>query len=123
MTLKEAYIYVFAILDGYFQRKPNDELAEFLGCMNLWSSLWDYETPANPAFWNDWVKSVKKVTSKDNIDDVEALFACVHMLRAWDEIALKKVISSVEEKANKLSKLKEINKINKLEWQKRQSQH
>lgn len=58
LTIKEAYLTMFFYLDAIYNRTKSDDLGMILSEMIMLAD----GKPADPAVWNDWLKSI----SKDN---------------------------------------------------------
>jgi hypothetical protein len=64
LTVEEAYKAMFNYLENLYFQTKSDDLGGFLGSMSL---LPDGK-PADPAIWEDWLKSVSKSKSGLNIN-------------------------------------------------------
>ncbi len=58
LTEKQAYLAMIEFLDDYYQQTQSDEIGEILGSLQL---LEDGK-PADPAMWEDWLKSIEKIS-------------------------------------------------------------
>ena len=58
LTEKQAYLVMIEFLDDYYQQTQSDEIGELLGSLQL---LEDGK-PADPAMWEDWLKSIEKIS-------------------------------------------------------------
>ncbi|MGK7882703.1 MAG: hypothetical protein AB4060_21770 [Crocosphaera sp.] len=58
LTEKQAYLAMIEFLDDYYQQTQSDEIGELLGSLQL---LEDGK-PADPAMWEDWLKSIEKIS-------------------------------------------------------------
>jgi hypothetical protein len=98
VTLREAYLYIFGLLNGLYWAKPGGNLGQILGDMTLWHPFSWYGSPADPAYSGDWEKAVRKVTTDDNLDDLQAQEAAVHLLTLYDSqgINLKREIKFLQ---------------------------
>lgn len=97
MTLKEAYIYIFRILNKYWYATHDDGLGDILSEMNPF--LWKDGNSADPAAWEDWLRVVQTVTSKESITEAEAMKAMISLLKDYHEqgwVDLAKVIEHFE---------------------------
>jgi hypothetical protein len=104
MTLREAYIYMLATLETYYDNTHNDELGGLLGGLTLWHPLSPNEKPADPASWNDWLNVVRIVMDRDSVNNIETLQATVNLLREYNDhqgFNLKEVISFVQTKLDR----------------------
>lgn len=83
MTLEQAFSYIFNILDDYYKKTLNDELGIILGGLdpNLFVDL----KTADPAAWHDWIRTVKKITTNENITKEEALKAMILLLKQYND--------------------------------------
>jgi hypothetical protein len=100
MTLKEAYIYMFATLDAYWDNAHDKDLGGILSGLSLWSPLSGNERTADPAAWEDWRTAVRKVTEKDSLDNSESLKAAFYLLKLYTQqgFTLDKPIRYLEDK-------------------------
>ena len=57
LTEKQAYLALIEFLDYYYEQTQADEIGELLGSLQL---LEDGK-PADPAIWEDWLKSIEKI--------------------------------------------------------------
>jgi hypothetical protein len=115
MTLREAYIYIYGVLEGYYENTRIVDLGDILTDMTLWSNLWKDESPLDPAYWGDWINAVRKVTDKDSLTDTEAVKAAIYFLKFYNDnhgFKLKKVISLLEKKFNSHVAAEKTRKIN-----------
>ena len=64
MTLHEAYIYVYGLLNGYWETPHDRDLGDILSEITLWHPLSSDEKPADPAFQKDWLNAAEKVTDR-----------------------------------------------------------
>jgi hypothetical protein len=104
MTLREAYIYIFGILDGYWENSHNSELGILLGGFTFWHPLSNDEKTADPAAWKDWIDAVRKITVSDSINNIEALQASVYLMKEYNDhqgFQLNEVIHLLETKLEK----------------------
>ena len=95
MGRKEAYIYVFQILQEYWNKTRDEELGGILGGLNPWSPLSKDERPGDPAAWQDWLDAVEKVSSNEYITEEEARKAMLVLLKEYNDhhgFDLKKTI-------------------------------
>lgn len=60
LTEKQAYLAMIEFLDDYYEQTQSDGIGELLGSLQL---LEDGK-PADPAMWEDWLKSVEKISLK-----------------------------------------------------------
>ena len=106
MTLVNAYLFVFNILDGYWdeiQESWNEDDKDALGGTLTEMSYPNLEHDENrvytldPAPWIDWLEAVKKVTPNDRITEKEAKNALREFLKEYKRqgIALDKTIEYV----------------------------
>ncbi|MDJ0580437.1 hypothetical protein [Crocosphaera sp.] len=58
LTEKQAYLAMIEFLDDYYEQTQSDEIGELLGSLQL---LEDGK-PADPAMWEDWLKSIEKIS-------------------------------------------------------------
>jgi hypothetical protein len=58
LTYKEAFSAMIKFLDELQKRTNSDDLAEFLGSMEINRSD---GMPMDIAFWNDWIEAIGKV--------------------------------------------------------------
>ena len=58
LTEKQAYLAMIEFLDYYYEQTQSDEIGEILGSLQL---LEDGK-PADPAMWEDWLKSIEKIS-------------------------------------------------------------
>lgn len=58
LTEKEAYLAMFYFLEGLQLRTNSDDLASYLGDIQL--NSYDGK-PMDPALWHDWLKAIEKV--------------------------------------------------------------
>jgi hypothetical protein len=100
MTLREAYIYMFATLDAYWDKAHDKDLGGILSGLSLWSPLSGNERTADPAAWEDWLAVVRKVTEKDSLDNSESLKAAIYLLQLYKQqgFTLDKPIRYLEDK-------------------------
>lgn len=63
LTLKQAYLVMFCMMDTYYERTKLDDISALLGSFNPY--LFEGKISAEPAVWSDWVNCVKKITSHD----------------------------------------------------------
>ncbi len=59
LSKKEAYLAMYSFLENDYSLSKSDDIARLLGSMSL---LQDGST-ADPACWEDWEDSIKKVKS------------------------------------------------------------
>jgi hypothetical protein len=87
MTHKEALLHIFYILNRYWihtsDKKPIDDLGLFLGEFDIIS---DDENPtADPAAWDDWENTIRKVTKVENVTEEDALKAMILLLKEYND--------------------------------------
>ncbi len=58
LTEKQAYLAMIEFLDDYYEQTQSDEIGELLGSLQL---LEDGK-PADPAMWEDWLKSIENIS-------------------------------------------------------------
>ncbi|MGK7883341.1 MAG: hypothetical protein AB4057_01800 [Crocosphaera sp.] len=58
LTEKQAYLAMIEFLDYYYEQTQSDEIGELLGSLQLLED----GNPADPAMWEDWLKSIEKVS-------------------------------------------------------------
>ncbi len=56
LTILEGYEAMYYFVENLYQETKSDALAGFLGSMRLLND----GKPADPAFWEDWLKAIKK---------------------------------------------------------------
>ncbi len=61
LSIREAYLAMFAYLDGLYKETEADYLGGLLGGM----SLLEDEMTADPAAWQGWIEAVEKVRRGD----------------------------------------------------------
>lgn len=82
MNLKEGYRIMFTFLDTYYWKHISDELELLLGSMSLLSD----NSPADPAFEEDWEKAIYEVIGKNESYELtsDSTFnAMIIFLRNW----------------------------------------
>jgi hypothetical protein len=57
LTEKEAFLAMFAFLEGYYETTKSDDVGGLLGGLSL---LGDGST-ADPAYWQEWQEAIQKV--------------------------------------------------------------
>ncbi|MBI1423281.1 MAG: hypothetical protein GC149_07435 [Gammaproteobacteria bacterium] len=57
LTKQEAYQAMYSFLESVYEMNKSDDIASLLGAMSM---LHDGKT-ADPAIWQDWENSIKKV--------------------------------------------------------------
>ena len=62
LTLKQAYLAMYAFLDAFYDRTKSDDVGWLLGDMSF---LMDRRT-ADSAAWSDWLDAVKKITEEND---------------------------------------------------------
>jgi len=82
LDMKQGYLTMFYMLDDhYWEKTKNDSLGGmlsdlsphiFVGCIS-----------ADPAAWDDWINSVKKITEAELLTDKEALQASIVFLEFY----------------------------------------
>jgi hypothetical protein len=60
LTPKDAYVAMYLFLSELYERAGYDQLGGLLGGM----SLLDDGTPADPGYWDDWLRMVEKAKSQ-----------------------------------------------------------
>jgi len=58
LTEMQAYLAMFVFLDKLYTRTKSDDLAGFLGSMQI--NKFD-NRPMDSAYWTDWLKSIQQV--------------------------------------------------------------
>jgi hypothetical protein len=103
VTLREAYIYAFAFLEGYWESTHNRNLGDILSGMTLWHPLSRDEKPADRASQQDWLNAVRKVTECDSLTNTQALQAAYYFLKEYDHqgLDLKKPLAFLKDKLDK----------------------
>ncbi|QRK10625.1 hypothetical protein JQX13_11370 [Archangium violaceum] len=56
ITIKEAYVAMYAYLERLYDMTGSNDLGGFLGSM----SLLEDGTPAEPGVWNEWMRAVQQ---------------------------------------------------------------
>jgi hypothetical protein len=85
MTIHEAYIYVFGLLNGYWEKTKNVDLSQILSEMTLWHPLSWQGKSADPAIQHDWLKAVQKITNDDSLNDTQAIQAAYYFLKEYND--------------------------------------
>lgn len=94
MSLVQGYLYVFSILDEYWEKvqknwddKDNDGLASLLTEMEFPGLRHDEERvyTLDPAVWHHWTEAVAKVTPNKRISDNEAKKAIIEMMLEYQK--------------------------------------
>jgi hypothetical protein len=116
MTFREAYIYAYAVLEGYWETNPNPDLGVLLADMSLWHPLGDDSKPAKPALRNDWLKAVRKVTESDSISDTQALMAVLNLFKELSDnsrFEFKEEMYLIKQRYEQLMQVKNTWKTNR----------
>ena len=103
MTVREAYIYMFATLQTYWDFKQDVEVGDLLSGLDLW--WYKDEKPSDLAYWNDWTKAVHSVSDSDEIDDVTALNAIKALFNIYKKqgFQLNQVSIYIDTRINRLT--------------------
>ena len=64
---------MFYFLDGYYVKNKDDTLGYLLSGFN--PNLWVDSMSADPAAWEDWINTAKKITSEETMTSHEAFNA------------------------------------------------
>jgi hypothetical protein len=65
LTLDEAYRATFYFIAQYFEREPIEPFLLMLSSMTAWNPGGPLRQTADPATWDDWMKSVARAISSD----------------------------------------------------------
>ena len=71
LSIRQSYLAMFELLDGFYQDTKDDCLGSLLGGFN--PSLFINSNSADSAAWLDWMNSVKKITVEELLTSDEAL--------------------------------------------------
>jgi len=66
MTLQQAFIAAYKFLCIYFDETKDDNMIDLLSCMNPF--FWADGNSLDPATYQDWLNSAKKVTNEEVLD-------------------------------------------------------
>lgn len=83
MNLRQSYLAMFYLLDGYYDKTKNDVLGTILGSLNPY--LFADEMPADQAAWADWKDCIQRAFKKENLSSKEALQAVAVFLDFYQE--------------------------------------
>ena len=61
ITTKEAFLAMFSFLEKHYELTKSDDIAALLGSM----SLLEEGVTADPAMWEEWQESIKRVKLKE----------------------------------------------------------
>lgn len=61
LTELQAFEAMRKFLEGYYERTSSDDIGSLLGDIQFFSD----NSTADPAAWDDWVKCIQKVLSKE----------------------------------------------------------
>lgn len=67
MTIEKGYKAMDEFLDDYYKETSSDDLGSLLGGM----LMTDEEETMDPAAWQDWNKSTKKISNSSNLSNEE----------------------------------------------------
>ena len=96
MNKDEALIYIWDILEEYYQKSHDDEAQILLGDLDPNPiRLNTGAKTADPAAWGDWLEAISKITLNDYLSENEAKKAIVALMKEYDDhhgYELKKAI-------------------------------
>ena len=106
MTLKEAYIYMYATLEAYWERTHDEEVGDLVTDFDLW--FYKDEKPLDPASWQEWIEAVHEITNNESIDKIETLKAIDALLATHEKLGfkLKDARSYIEDKLNRINRFR-----------------
>jgi len=79
LTLRQAYIAAYDFLSPFYDKTKDDKLLDLLSCMNPF--LWKDGGSADPATYEDWLDSAKKITNKEQLNAKQAFQIMLEFLR------------------------------------------
>jgi hypothetical protein len=85
MNLKEAYIYMYDLLQSYYLFNKNNELAPVLAGFAINPSPSDRIISDDQAAWYDWIDAVRKVTQNDELNERDTLNAMIILLKEYND--------------------------------------
>ena len=74
---------MFRLLDEFYKSSNDECLGNLLSGFNPF--LFSDEKTADPAAWDDWMSTVKKITDKDSLNEREAFFAACEFVKFHQE--------------------------------------
>ena len=83
LNLKQAYLAMFNLLDGYYWSARDDILGGMLGFMS--TDIFEEDMPADSAVWSTWENCVNKITNNQSISSEEAFQSMLIFLRLYHE--------------------------------------
>jgi len=82
LDLKQSYLTMYSLLnDLYWEKTKNDSLGGMLSSLNPY--IYANWITADPAAWEDWIDSVKKITDAEFLTHKEALQASIVFLEFY----------------------------------------
>ncbi len=94
MNLLDGYRVMLNFLESYYWKTKADELGGLLGSMSLLSD----NTPADPAFEDDWKEAVSQIVGQSKVDALSSdnvYWAMVTFLRNWAALGTDGTISEL----------------------------
>jgi hypothetical protein len=85
MNLKEAYIYMYNLLESYYLSNKNNELAPVLAGFSIHPSPPDHIISDDQAAWYDWIDAVRKITKSNELSEKETLDAMIILLKEYND--------------------------------------
>ena len=83
LSLEEAYLAMFYMLDEYYNSTKNDDLGALLSSLN--PHLFIDSISADSAAWSDWIDIVSEVTHEKKITSVEAFKSMIKFLEFYEK--------------------------------------
>lgn len=83
MNLRESYLAMFYLLDGYYDTTKNNILGIILGSLN--PNLFNDGMPADSAAWIDWKNCIQKTFNKEILSQAEVFQAIIVFLGFYQE--------------------------------------
>lgn len=83
LSLEEAYLAMFYMLDEYYNSTKNDDLGALLSSLNPY--LFIDSISADSAAWSDWIDIVSEVTHEKKITSVEAFKSMINFLEFYEK--------------------------------------
>lgn len=93
MTILQAYRAAYYFLDERYTQSPSNDLCDLVSGMPLLPD----DTPADPAFKEDWNDAVRSITSKTDMSDAEAFAAMIVFMKNWAALGESGDISALIE--------------------------
>jgi hypothetical protein len=85
MSKAEALFYIFGIIEERYFLTKDDQVGQLCTDLNPGGREGNILYTGDPAAWSDWEESVNKITTDEQISEIQALKAMIELMKTYNK--------------------------------------